>query len=263
MCELMGICANMEVNPRFSFKEIKLRGGGSRSHTDGWGIGFYENSKAKIYKGPEAASRSSLAKEIETGKIDIKSRIFISHIRQALSAHKLENTHPFQTGKWIFAHNGAHGLDKYYKKHGSGKFKPKGDTGSEKGFCILMNVLEENNVEKINDKTKIIKAVSDDIRKSGAHFNFIMSDSEHLFCYYSGYNSLYFTKRSFGNNKITLEDADYKIKVSDMKREGEKAVIVATKPLTKDEEWEKFGEGELKVFVDGKEIKTSALRKIE
>ncbi len=50
MCELMGICANLEVNSRFSFKEMKIRGGGSGPHEDGWGIGIYAGASSRVIR---------------------------------------------------------------------------------------------------------------------------------------------------------------------------------------------------------------------
>jgi predicted glutamine amidotransferase len=257
MCELMAICDNMDVNPKFSFKEIKIRGGKTGIHSDGWGIGFYIGTQAVVYKEPKPAYSSKLAKEIEEGKKQLISKIFICHIRKATSANKLENTHPFERNlfnrSWLFAHNGSKGLDEYYTKHKNPNdyFKPIGDTGSEKGFVLILNSLKEKNATKITDQIRIIKEIADDIKDSGADFNFIMSNSEYLFCYYSGYNKLYYVTRSYRDKILTLRDADFKINVSDMKREGEKAVIVATNPLTKEEKWNKFEDGELKLFNNG------------
>ena len=253
----MAICANMKVNPEFSFKEMKIRGGKTRLHSDGWGIGFYKETQAVVYKEPKPAYSSKLAEEIVNGRKQLMSKIFIGHIRQAMSIKRLENTHPFKRNlfnrSWLFAHNGAKGLDNYYDKNrrSDDYFKPEGGTGSEKGFVLILNSLKENNALKINDQVKIIKKIADNIKESGAHFNFIMSDSEYLFCYYSGYNELYYVIRSYGNKALTLKDADFEINVSDMKKIGEKAVIIATNPLTKEEEWNKFEEGELKVFKNG------------
>jgi len=256
MCELMAICTNMEANPQFSFKEMKIRGK-TRLHYDGWGVGFYEGTKAVVYKEPQSVYSSKLAEEIVDGRKQLVSKIFIGHIRQAMSAKKLENTHPFERNlfnrSWLFAHNGAVGLDNYYNKNKKSDdyFRPERDTGSEKGFILILSSLKKNNALKINDQIKIIKKIADNIKDSGAHFNFIMSDSEYLFCYYSGHNELYYVIRSYRNKNLTLKDADFEVNVSDMKRENEKAVIVVTNPLTKEEEWNKFEEGELKVFKNG------------
>ena len=137
MCELMGICANLEVNAQFSFKEILTRGGGTKPDIgDGWGMGLYTGACSTVYKEPKAAFDSKLAKKI--GNMEFKSKIFVSHIRQmAGSRRSLENTHPFERRlfdqDWLFAHNGKDGLGAYYNSHPKVRdcFKPKGETGSE------------------------------------------------------------------------------------------------------------------------------------
>ncbi len=259
MCELMGICANQEVNPRFSFKEMLIRGGDTRpENKDGWGIGLYDGAISKVYKRPKAAFECELAKKIERGDVDLKSKIFVSHIRQATSCRNLKNTHPFKRNlfdqDWLFVHNGGVGLTKYYNEHKekSDYFKPEGDTGSEKGFVLILNALKENKAKTIADQREIIKELADNIARSGAEFNIIMSNSEYLFCYYGGVKSLYYVERSHDNDKkLILEDADFEVKVSDMKKSGEKAIVVATEPLTKGEDWKPFNPLELKIFKNG------------
>jgi len=51
--------------------------------------------------------------------------------------------------------------------------------------------------------------------------------------------------------KITLENSDYRIRVPDIKRVGEKAIVAATRPLTRDEKWTRI-EG-LKIM--GRDVK--------
>jgi predicted glutamine amidotransferase len=258
MCELMGICANREVNPRFSFKEMRTRGGGTKPNKDGWGIGLYDSTSSTVYKEPKAAFDSKLAKKIEKGVVDLKSKIFVSHIRQATCDSSLKNTHPFKRNlfgqDWLFVHNGASGLAKYYNAHKkeSDCFNPEGETGSEKGFVLILNALKEKKARNIADQRDIIKKLADDIAHSGAHFNIIVSNSEYLFCYHCGHNSLYYVERSYENNKeLILEDADFKVNISEMKELGEKAIVVATKQLTKGENWKQFSPLELIIFKNG------------
>lgn len=256
----MGICANREVNSRFSFKEMKIRGGGSGPHKDGWGIGIYAGASSRIIKEPKPAFESKKAKEIESGDVNLTSKIFVCHIRRAASSCCcLENTQPFKRRlfdqDWLFVHNGGDGLAKYYNSHNkkvSGCFNPKGDTGSERGFVLILNALKEKNARNIADQRDIIEKMANDIARSGAHFNIIMSNSEYLFCYYSGYNSLFYVERSYENNKhLILKDAGDTVDISEMKNRGEKAIIVATKKLTTGEDWIPFSPLELKIFHDG------------
>jgi glutamine amidotransferase len=211
-----------------------------------------------VYKEPKAAFDSNLAKKIEMGEVYLKSKIFISHIRQATCNNSLKNTHPFKRNlfgqDWLFVHNGEKGLTEYYDAHKkeSDYFNPEGDTGSEKGFVLILNALKEKNAIDIAEQRDIIKKLADDIARSYADFNIIMSNSEYLICYHSGYNSLYYVERSYENNKeLILEDADFKVDISEMKQPGEKAIVMATKQLTRGENWKQFSPLELIIFKNG------------
>lgn len=237
----------MEVSPEFSFKEIKLRGGEKGPHKDGWGVGFYQDTSCNIIKEEKPAYNSYKAKDIEERKINLRSKIFISHIRQASSGrNSFFNTHPFKRtllGKdWIFAHNGTVGH--YNLKDGIFTeklvhFQPEGQTDSEYAFCFVLDRVKEKCSESsgVSQISVTIEEAANCIKGHG-NFNFLLSDSEYLYAF--GDSSLYFTLRKHEHKILTLEDADYKIDVSDMKNPAEKAAIIATKRLTKEENWKKI-----------------------
>lgn len=253
MCELMGICSNVKVNPEFSFKEIKIRGGGKGIHKDGWGIGYYDDT-CKIIKEPRPAYMSPLAMKVSRGEIKISSKIIITHIRYATAGGNEEkNTHPFKkklNGKeWIFAHNGVIG-NRVSRSGVFGleleHFRPEGDTDSEYAFCYMLDQIKKNP----KNITEAIRSAANEIKRYGT-FNFLLSDSENLYAF--GHNALYYTERDKKDRNVTLSDADYTVNVSDMKRENEKAVIIATKSLTCDEGWNRI-EG-LMIFKEGDKMK--------
>ncbi len=251
MCELLAICSNISTSPVISFKKILMRSG---ENPDGWGIGFYVNGKAEIFKEPVPAYESDIARKIENGIIEVRSKLIIAHIRDAsVGSRKMENTHPFLRQlfgrEWIFAHNGTVG--KRDPPRGiflqrTGKFKAEGETDSERAFCYMMNkISEKSQFSEIRDA---VKESADYIKRFG-RFNFILSDSKHLYCH--GDDSLWFLKREFGAREVTLEDSDYRIRVSDARQKDEKAIIVATKPLSNGK-WVRI-EG-MKVFRSGAEL---------
>jgi predicted glutamine amidotransferase len=257
MCELLGINDNYEINPEFSFKELKVRGGGTRAHRHGWGIGLYEqNGKANIdYKEPKPAYNSPLAQEIASGRLPLSSKIFIAHIRYKSSGEPtINNTHPFKQhlfGKdWIFAHNGT--LPRVFDLD-TGMFTPGGDTDSEHAFCYILDQIKSKctKTSSLDELVLVLEGCVREIKAvSGGNFNFILSDGTYIFAH--GDNSLYYTLRSRSNQVITLDDSDYGINLSDMKREGEKAAIIATSPLTKEEKWIQF-KG-IYIFKDGERV---------
>jgi len=135
MCELLGLCANEPADIRFSFSGLKQRGGKTGVHKDGWGISLYDGRASRTFHDPEASVTSEMAHFFQS--TTIKSKIIISHIRQANRGRVcLENTHPFSRElwgcDWVFAHNGQlTGI----KKTPLQFYRPVGTTDSEYAFC--------------------------------------------------------------------------------------------------------------------------------
>jgi len=53
MCELLALCFNLPVRPRISFKGFKARG---EHNPDGWGLTFYPDNPAAVFKEPLTAA---------------------------------------------------------------------------------------------------------------------------------------------------------------------------------------------------------------
>ena len=258
MCELLGMSFNLPVTPKISFKSFRRRG---KKNPHGWGLAFYPDKSAQIFKEPISAMESLLSRFVENYK-EMKSKIFIGHVRYAsVGTKSYKNTHPFQrelNGKeYVFAHNGT--LSNY-KNLKLGRFKPLGETDSEYIFCHLLKCFEErgiNNWKK--DDFEWLETKLREINEYG-DFNCIFSDGEHLFCYYDkeGYNGLCFVHRKPPYGKIHLADKDWEIDLAEEKDPRQRGFIIATNRLT-DEAWTSFHPGELIVFKNG-EIIYSNLR---
>ncbi len=107
MCRLFGLVANREVDVKFSILEASNRVKNQGEYNPhGWGIGWYENGIARIFKRDKNAFYSSAFNE----KVkEIKSKIVITHVSYASSgsSYSNRNIHPFSYENWIFAHNGT------------------------------------------------------------------------------------------------------------------------------------------------------------
>lgn len=99
MCELLGMSANVPTDICFSFAGLARRGGETGPHGDGWGIAFYEGPGLRTFHDPLPSARSRIAELLIS--YPIKSRVVISHIRQAnVGDVCLANTHPFSRELW-------------------------------------------------------------------------------------------------------------------------------------------------------------------
>lgn len=240
MCQLLGISANKAVDIKLSLREFRLRG---KTNYHGWGFAFCEKENWKVIKAPMPLHRENIQEE----KFRFKSKIIIGHVRLASCGdYAHENTHPFKIDNWIFAHNGTVTSIMNHPHFELGEWKPEGQTDSEYAFCYLLHKLNANSFRNV--KT-IIEQEAGKIKKYG-EFNFLLSDGKNLYAY--GDDSLFYVKRKAPFEFVTLRDDQYEVHLSEVKAPDEKAVIVATEPLT-DEKWIRISG--LKIFKNGEEIK--------
>lgn len=257
MCELFGMCFNERVTPSITFRGFRHR---AESNAHGWGIAFYPDESALVYKEPIKATASRLSKFLRDYS-EIKSKIFIGHVRYAsVGNHTNKNTHPFQrelNGRdYVFAHNGT--LSKFKNKLELGRIRPIGDTDSEHAFCYLLGVIEKKEISFNDEKDfDIVAETLREINKLGK-FNCIFSNGEFLFCYHDMDNDvgLRMLRRVPPYGMIKLLDEDWEIDLSEQKDPSQRGYIIATRDLT-NESWESFQPGELKVFKDGEIIYSS------
>ena len=76
----------------------------SEDHPDGWGVAYYIHGSPHVIKSESTAINDHLFRRV-SGLV--ASETVLAHLRKAtLGSVDVANTHPFQYGKWVFAHNG-------------------------------------------------------------------------------------------------------------------------------------------------------------
>ncbi|ELR64322.1 Putative glutamine amidotransferase [Photobacterium marinum] len=254
MCELLGMSANVPTDICFSFTGLMQRGGNTGPHSDGWGITFYEGRGFRTFKDPNPSSRSRIAELVQ--EYPIKSCAVISHIRQAnRGGVSLENTHPFTRelwGRyWTFAHNGQ--LTEYQSLD-TGRFNPVGQTDSEKAFCWLLNQMEERfpvMPQKLEPVLEFVASCCDQLRQLGV-YNMLLSDGEYVLTYCS--NNLHWITRRAPFGQASLIDEDVTIDFQKETTPNDVVTVIATQPLTNDENWHKMEVGEFNMFHYGEQV---------
>ncbi|MCD6513299.1 MAG: class II glutamine amidotransferase [Candidatus Odinarchaeota archaeon] len=238
MCRLFGLIANKPVNIYFSFFQAKESVKKlSETNPHGWGMGWYdENKTAKIYKEPLPLYSSKKSIEIVE---NVHSKIIIAHVRYATCGKpKYENTHPFKYDKWIFAHNGSVNK-KYIKSKLNNKHLKalEGETDSEALFHLILQKIEEQ-----KDPIKGIKtAINEACKTYFTSLNFILSNGIKLYAlrYASqklDYYTLYYLKRPARNLELNHLSKETKLLIQSKLATGEKAIVIASEKLTKQEE---------------------------
>jgi glutamine amidotransferase len=76
----------------------------SSFHPDGWGVAFYIDGAPHVTRSPTTALGDALFHRLSGV---VASETVLAHVRKATQGDKtVFNCHPFQHGRWVFAHNG-------------------------------------------------------------------------------------------------------------------------------------------------------------
>lgn len=244
--------ANVPTDICFSFAGLLERGGRTGPHRDGWGIAFYEGKGARSFKDVLPSCESEVAQLVRT--YPIKSNSVISHIRQAnRGGIKLENTHPFSRPlwgrNWTYAHNGQ--LTDYKQSLKVNVQLPIGTTDSELAFCWLLENLAERFPTRPKNMATAFRYIAKQVnilRQFGV-FNMLLSDGVYVLAFCS--NNLTWITRKAPFGKATLIDSDWKIDFQKETTPNDIVTVIATRPLTKDEEWNVMQPGEYALFKHG------------
>ncbi len=251
MCQLLGMNCNIATDICFSFTGFRARGGGTDVHKDGWGIAFFEGRGVRLFLDTTPSCTSPIAELVR--RYPIKSRNVVAHIRKATQGSvNLENTHPFQRELWgeywVFAHNGNL---RDFNPLLDGSFQPVGTTDSEKAFCYLLTKLKRRFGEIRPSDEKLIGTIHEftmDVAIAG-EFNFVLSNGSHLIVHCSNRLSYIIRQAPFG--AAHLKDEDVAVDFGALTTKEDRVAIVATVPLTQNENWIPLAPGTLAMFQHG------------
>ncbi|WP_017430026.1 class II glutamine amidotransferase [Vreelandella jeotgali] len=252
MCELLGMSANVPTDICFSFAGFLHRGGGTGPHRDGWGIAFYEEGGYREFRDPHPSVDSPIARLI--CDYPIRSRVVISHIRQAnVGDVTLANTHPFTREMWgrpwCYAHNGQLSG---WEDLPLGSYTPVGSTDSEHACCFLLGEIRRafpHPPEHTERLWQYLHELCERLRGLGV-FNLMLSDGDYLYTYCS--TQLAHITRCAPFGEAELSDADMTVNFVEHTTPDDIVSVIATEPLTHNENWQRMAPGELLVWKDGR-----------
>ncbi|MGI1794665.1 MULTISPECIES: class II glutamine amidotransferase [Acinetobacter] len=251
MCQLLGMNCATPTDITFSFRGFSQRAGITSDHSDGFGIAFFEDKACRLFVDNQSAVESPIAELVRN--YPIKSRNVIAHIRKATQGKiNLENSHPFSRElwgrQWIFAHNGDL---KDFLPELSGRFTPVGNTDSERAFCYLLDQLVKHfgyDEPKLDQVFDLLAEISPSIAEHGT-FNFCLSNGQALFTYAT--TKLHWLVRKYPFKPAQLIDIEVEVDFSQVTTPEDRVAVITTEPLTQNEEWTAFQEGEMILFRDG------------
>ena len=257
MCQLLGMNCNTPTDIVFSFEGFRRRGGLTDHHADGFGIGFFEGKGVRLFHDDKPSADSPVADLVKA--YQIKSENVIAHIRKATQGQtSLANTHPFMREMWgeywLFAHNGH--LKNFFPTQG-GFYRAVGNTDSERAFCYILEQLRNRFPER-PDEAALFAALAEltaEIRQYGL-FNFMLSNGDYLFAHASTLLHYIVRKAPFGEAHL-LDDA-VKVDFAAVTTPTDKVAVIATLPLTVNEQWSQLAVNELVMFHEGDIVRRDA-----
>lgn len=190
----------------------------SEEHPDGWGVCHYVEGVPQLIRSISTAVDDQLFAQVSGV---VTSQTVVAHLRKSTQGElSILNTHPFQYGKWIFAHNGniknfesikskiVDQIDEKFKKFILGK------TDSEMIFYFVLTHLSKyislrdhqtdwNNFvkgikEAIASLIEIIGPVHphDDGNSTETFLTFLITDGQIMLGYQGGKRLFYSTHKS-------------------------------------------------------------------
>lgn len=282
-CQLLGMNCATPMDFSFSFKGFCKRGGETDIHSDGWGVAFYEGKGIRQFHDSSPACSSPMASFL--GSNPIRTYNMMSHLRYATVGEvELSNVHPFCREMWginfAFAMNGDIPL---FKRDPHAKlnalvdpndspckdqkyYHPVGSTDSEAAFCAILNALrvQFQQLPSLPVLKNALKELCDEIifeDPEGTIMNFLLTCGPDNLWVYSWpgrrpgsevWNGLHYTTRAFPFTTSRLCDLEYEVDFASTNEEGDCVSVIATKPLTENEEWIEIKRGELIVFDQGR-----------
>lgn len=238
MCELFGMSASRAVTAGDALCDFRLRGGLAADNPDGWGLAWWEDGFFRLAKEPLPAHESASFGDLcET----TRSNLIVAHVRKARfpPVNTMNNTHPFQRlccGKeWVFAHNGlVPDIVEMERANLDSVCQPTGETDSEYAFCHLLShisqFIDAFPAASANFSFPTVAMISELIASHGK-FNFLMSDGEHLIAY--GHDRLHYLEQSKPDSRDGIPA---------------NSAMIATEPLSVNENWTVFAPGELRIY---------------
>nr|MBP9651689.1 class II glutamine amidotransferase [Brachymonas sp.] len=154
---------------------------------------------------------------------------------------------------WVFAHNGH--LENFHPRLHS-HFHPVGDTDSEWAFCWIMQEIAKAHaaLPPVNELTRTLAELVPQIARHGT-FNMLLSNGTALWAHAS--TQLHYIVRQAPFATAQLSDEDLQIDFAEHTTPLDRVAVIATQPLTRNEQWTALAPGALMVFVDGQPVRAA------
>jgi predicted glutamine amidotransferase len=250
MCRLLGIASSEPTDFKIVLRDApRSLAFLSRDHRDGWGIAvFDEEAGWRVEKGVACASEDERFHRLALGS---RGGMLVSHIRQkTVGETSLVNTHPFEQGRWIFAHNGTVKDIAWLRTQTSTAraAELRGETDSELLFAWLLTRLDEAGVAHAPASPETDRAIGAALRAARGRpdfgaYNFLLSDGTTLYAHRFG-RTLHLLERGPHDMVRTRRMSHDGTVVETPWSQRRTALFVASEKMT-EEPWQSIEDGTL------------------
>jgi glutamine amidotransferase len=257
MCRLLGIVSSEPTEFRIILHEApRSLAALSREHRDGWGLAVFESRQTsegvtdhgwRLHKAVACA-----AEDLDFRRLAAATgELMIWHIRRrTVGAVSLRNTHPFRSGRWVFAHNGTiHERDFLLSNTSARRLgEVQGNTDSERLFAYLLTELDAAGITDDAASPDTDAVLRRATRRACANpsfgaANFLLSDGITMYAHRFG-RALFVLDRGPGDPLRASRSSQDGTVVMTPWPQHRRAVLIASEAMT-DEPWSEVGEGEL------------------
>ncbi len=265
MCRLFGFRSSMDVGVHHSLvlaeNALAMQ---SQKHPDGWGIGYYESDLPVLRRSAESAF---VDRDFRQMARFVRSPTVIAHIRAAtIGRIAIENAHPFQMGRWIFAHNGTVQNFESIEEEVLAGIAPDlrvhiaGNTDSERMFYLFLSFLRRSGVEyheqaPANLAAEVLGQTVTWITKLATRkdcpppiLNFLVTDGRAMAASRLGRSLFFSTQKRFCGKMEECSKWQQGAALPCMNplRETEiNHILIASESISADDVWEEVEEGEV------------------
>jgi len=128
-----------------------------------------------------------------------------------------------------------------------------GDTDSERAFCWLMQELSKSHASmpSVAELTVTLNELVPQIASHGT-FNFMLCQGEALWAHCS--TKLHYLVRQHPFGMARLQDKDMALNFAELASPEDRVAVIATEPLTLNEQWTAMVPGQLLAFEGGRPV---------
>jgi glutamine amidotransferase len=183
----------------------------SAEHPDGWGVAYYVDGAPHVTKSALTAVNDAIFHRLSG---IVASETVLAHVRRATVGEKnVLNCHPFQYGKWVFAHNGELSQFPLKREACLKEVAPRlrryilGETDSELMFYVLLTRMIgygplaarlgiDELMEAVRDTVTTLRAICDPGADKPSPLTFIVTDGATLAATQGGKELFYSTYKT-------------------------------------------------------------------